>query len=283
MAKNPHPYYGNLQSYKFFIRPQALQFYKTTNDKNISEHQKIVQKILRIFALNGSMTTWNMAKHSFKINSDSIHTKDKEIRRLLLGRSDRGKYSKGMLELGLLVQEIKMYRNRPARNYRLSLHGILFCIDALELDDVEIDIMASKYSDVFPKVFGMWDSLKSIMGDNVYKIRLLSKGLLMDNPMFSETLVNPLFELMSFLAEVYRKNIDYIPEKDLAEQMSYWFYIYFLYSSRRKNHKQPNIKKLKRVLKETELEKWFFDFIIKAKDTHGKKQRNLDLFIDNLK
>ena len=281
MAKNSLFYYGNLQSYKFFIRPQALKLYKTANEKKFSEHQKTVHKLLRNLALNGSMTTWEMAKKIHGKNLEKIRTREKEFRRIFLGRVDRGKHSQGILELGLLEQEEKIYKNRLVTRYRLSLHGILFCIDSLEFDNEEIDTMASKYVNILPKVFGRWSDLKKLVGNDVYKIRILSKGMTMDNIQFSNVPANPLYELMSFLTINYKKNLDHIEEKNLAEQISYWFYIYFLYSTKTNNQ---GIKKLKKSFKKNkDIEIWFTDFVELAKQHYTKRRNNLTVFFDDFK
>ena len=81
MVKTTQFYYGNLQYYKFFIRPQTKKLYTIGNKKQLTEHQKIVQKLLRAFALNGSMTTWEMAKKIYRNNLDKIRSREKEYRR----------------------------------------------------------------------------------------------------------------------------------------------------------------------------------------------------------
>jgi len=281
VVKIPKFYYGNLQSYKFFIRPQAHKLYKTTNDKKLSEHQKTVQMLLRNLALNDPMTTWEMAKKIHKKDLEKIRSREKEFRRIFLGRVDRNKYSQGVIESGLLEQEESIYKNRSITKYRLSLHGILFCIDALEFDNEEINIIASKYANVLPKIFGRWSYLKKILGDDAYKIRILSKGMTMDNIQFSNEDSSPLYELMSFLTINYKKNLDHIEEENLAEQISYWFYIYFLYSTKTNNQ---GIKKLKRSFrKDEDLEKWFLLFVESAKEYYSKRKDRLTVFFDDFK
>lgn len=281
MVKTSQFYYGNLQSYKFFIRPEALKRYKTANDKKLSKHQKTVQRLLRNLALNGPMTTWEMAKKNYRNDLGKVRTREKEFRRIFVGRIDRGKHSQGILELGLLEQEEKIYKNRPITSYRLSPHGILFCLDALEFNDNEIDTMASKYGHTFPKIFGRWHYLKKIIGDEVYKIRILSKGMTMENLQFHKIHTSPLYELMSFLSIYYKKNLDYIKEEDLAEQISYWFYIYFLYSNKTKN---LGIEKLKKIFKnDKEMDEWFSDFVQTAKQYYDERSINLNEFFDKFK
>ena len=277
MVKNSH-YYGNLQAYKFFIRPDALNTYKTAKDKNLTKHQKTIQKLLRDIALNDPMSTWELAAKDHKKDLDKIRTKEKEFRRLFLGRVDNGRYSKGLLESGLIEREEGVYKNRQVTKYRLSPHGILFCIDTLELNVKEFDKLATKYANIIPKVFGMWSYLKKIIGNDVYKIRILARGMMLDNPSFAQ-LNPPLYELMSFLTIRYRSNFDYIQEKDLVEQISYWFYIYFTYSIEKKEKGIKNLKKIFR--KDKEFEKWFLDFVILSKQYYLKRTDNLTVFLNN--
>ena len=54
---------GNLESYKLYTRPTAHRLYGSTfSYTNLSKHKKNVQQLLEILALNGSLTTWEMAK-----------------------------------------------------------------------------------------------------------------------------------------------------------------------------------------------------------------------------
>ena len=154
MVKTKNYYYGNLLSYKYFIRPQTQKIFENSKDKKITKHKKTIQRILKSLALNGSTTTWDLAKKVYISDLDRIRTKEKEYRRLFLGRMDRKKFSQGMLDSGLIEQEEKQYRGRDVVSYRLSPHGILVCLDLLDLDDGEIDIMATKYAKLFPLMFG---------------------------------------------------------------------------------------------------------------------------------
>ncbi|WKT57883.1 hypothetical protein QVH35_11435 [Candidatus Nitrosotenuis chungbukensis] len=52
-----------------------------------------MQKMLEILALHGPLTTWGMAKVVLHDEKSGIRTKEKEYRRLLKGRKDRGKHS----------------------------------------------------------------------------------------------------------------------------------------------------------------------------------------------
>src|SRR4030066_141670 len=57
----------------------------------------------------------------------------------------------------LRMHQQKIENENILNSYRLSIHGILYCIATLELTEREIDIMASKYSEVLPMLFGKWE------------------------------------------------------------------------------------------------------------------------------
>lgn len=265
-------HYGNLQAYKFYMRPTAHRVYGSSI-KTKTKHQENVQKLLQILFLYGTCSTWKIAKIRFHNDISRIRSKEKEYRRLLIGRTDRGKHSEGVLELGLVVKDYKNIKKITSDHYRLSLHGILYCLDVLNLNNQDIDKMASRYCDILPKIFGKWDFLKSIIGDDVYKLKILSKGLLLDNQML-ESHINPIYELMSFIHIKYKKNYEEITEKSLAEQISYWFYTFLLFDKTSSDLKkdQKGIKKLQKILKnDIEIQKWYLDFFTEAKNYY--KQR----------
>ena len=265
--------YGNLFAYKYYVRPNAHRLYGNSPTSKIKHHQN-VQKLLHILFLNGICTTWDMAKINFYNDLSAIRTKEKEYRRLLIGRTDRGKRSGGVLDLGLVVKDGKSYKKgSPSDQYRLSIHGILYCIDVLHLNPNDIDKMTTKYSDVVPKIFGKWEYLKSIIGDDVYKIRILAKGLLADNPTITKEKNVPFYELMSFNNIKYKRYFESISEKDLAEQISYWFYTYLLYqrqSSKNKTHRGK--QKLQRVFeRDSELKIWYSRFFKDAEKYYKER------------
>ena len=157
------------------------------------------------------------------------------------------------------------------------MHGILYCLDVLDFNNNQIDIIATKYSKILPKVFGKWDYLKSLVGEYVYGLRILSRGLLLDNPQIARQSV-PLYELMSFTIIKYRKNFETISEEELANQISYWFYSNLLYSSVFNNKRQSKgIQRLKSVLNgDKELNNWYFDFYQEVKRFYQARIQILD-------
>ena len=274
------PNNGNLESYKLYTRPTAHKLYGSIYLHNTTslKHKKNVQQILEILALNGSLTTWEMAKIKLSGDLSRTKTKEKEYRRLLVGRTDRGKSSPGILDMGLITKDGKSYKRYPGDKYRLTLHGILYCLDVLNLTENQIDSMASNYANILPRVFGKWDSLKSILGKDVYKIQILSKGLLLNSLDIAMRVNPPLYELMSYLTVKYKKNFEYIEEDDLANQISLWFYTNLLYNATKTSTKtlHSNIKKLQKVfVADKELHKWYLEFFEESKLYYKKRLDNI--------
>ena len=276
------PNNGNLESYKLYTRPTAHKLYGSVYLQNttILKHKKNVQQILEILSLNGSLTTWEMAKIKLSGDLSRTKTKEKEYRRLLVGRTDRGKSSSGILDMGLITKDGKSYKRYPGDKYRLTLHGILYCLDVLNLTEKQIDKMASKYADILPKVFGKWNYLKSVLGKEVYKIQILSKGLLLNNLDIALRFSPPLYELMSYLTIKYKKNFEYMEEDDLANQISLWFYTNLLYNVTKTSAKisHSNVKQLQKVfVGDKDLQKWYLIFFEESKLYYKKRLDNIML------
>lgn len=267
----------NLLSYKYFIRPTAHKLYGKSESG--TKHQQNVQKILRLLALNGPMTTWDLAKVKPVTDSMQIRTREKEYRRLLIGRTDRGNKSPGIIDLNLvLVDSISTKRN-PGNKYRLSIFGIFYCLDVLNFNENDVDKLAENYSVIIPFIFGKWHFLKSLIGSNVYNLSLLGKGLLFDNPNLVRISNPKFYELISYFGIKSNRLSGSLTEKSLGELVSLWFYITLLYlpflveKQKNKNHD----KYLKKVLqKDFELKTWFDGFIKEAQRFYAERTRILE-------
>lgn len=272
--------YGNLHAYKMYTRPTAQRLFGVYSfrKKQGTKHHENVQKTLEVLALNGTLTTWGMAKVQLR-DSEGIRTKEKENRRLLVGRMARGKHTIGLLESGLVVKDGKSYAKAPADQYRLSLHGILYSLDVLALSDKQIDIMAEKYSNILPMVFGKWDYLKSNIGNEVYRLKNLAAGLFMDNIQISKISNFPVYELMTYLNVKYQNNFEQIDEEDLANQISIWFYTNLLVPARFRSsskHSSLEIKQWKKIIQgDKNLKKWYYDFVNEAISFYNQRFNKL--------
>lgn len=264
--------YGNLQSYRLYVLPTAKQLFGgySFRRKSTIKHHSNVQKMLEILALHGPLTTWGMAKIVLHDQISGIRTKEKEYRRLLKGRKDRGKRSQGVLDVGLVVVGGKNYNRGPSDAYRLSVHGILYCLDVLELTNKEIDTMAKQYADVLPFMFGKWEYLKSIVGSDVYRIKTLASGIFLDNIQVTKMSKFPVFELLMYLSIKYQEYFESIEEKKLAEQLSCWFYTHLLLPPNAKSSTSDNVK-LKQIFDDKEIKNWYYSFVDEAMEFyHGR-------------
>lgn len=267
MPLNDSHVFGNLMSYKFYVRPEAHRLYGSTKTTK-SKHQQNVHELLRILLVRGASTTWDMAK-TVKYSVSGVREQEKSYRRLLVGRTDRKRRSGGILDIGLAIRE---KHAGPYAKYRLSLYGILYCIDVFHPSTRDLDETAARYALLLPRIFGRWEDVKSTLGHDAYNLQILSKGLYLNNPKMAHS-DNPLYELMSYIHIKYRRYTESISEPDLAEQMSYWFYTYLLYL---------HPEKLKKVLdSDEEMSRWYADFFNQAKDYYTQRLRtmqNSDLF-----
>lgn len=242
--------HGNLLSYKRYTIFAARK--KCGCVKATSAYQKGMQRILHVLFVNGISTTWDMARADLE-DVASIRSREKTYRRLLIGRTDRGKHSHGLLNMGLIIED---KGEKSYSRYRLSLYGILYCLDILDPSKRDIDSMAVKYARFLPRVFGLWRTVKSVLGTDAYNLRILAQGIYLDNVTVARS-GNPLYELMSYIHIKYAKNFEYMPEDDLADQISYWFYTYLLHRNR---------DKLERMLVSDEgLCAWYMEFFCQAR------------------
>ncbi|MCA9826812.1 MAG: hypothetical protein KC444_00165 [Nitrosopumilus sp.] len=274
------PYDGkmpSLMSYKYYIRPTAHQLYGTEFPK--TQHRQNIHKILKMLALKGPLTTWDMAKIRFATDSEKIRSKEKEYRRLLVGRTDRGRHSDGIIDLNIVLVDSKSTKRNHGNVYRLSLFGILYCLDQMNFSEKEVDMMAKNYKIILPLVFGKWEFLKSVLGKDVYNISLLGKGLLFDDLNIISIKKDEFYELISFFGIKANTLTGSLNERKIAEIISLWFYVTLLYfpnlMTDKKSEKGQKI--LYKVLKkDRDLHKWFSDFIKEASEFYRKRLKMLD-------
>ena len=266
--------FGNLQNYKLYLRPNAHAHYGYPDQRNSSlgKHQQNVQTLLKLMSKNEPKTTWELAKISIPNDTTKLREREKIYRRLLVGRKDKGKHSQGILEIGLVVRDGKSLKTGVADKYRLSLNGVLYCLDVMDLTNNEIDKLAGKYSYVLPKVFGRWMKLKEKMGNKVYGIKFLASGLLADNPQIQVQQGIPFYELMSYVHIKFQKNFEHMSEERLAEQISYWFFVNLIYHPPTREYRRNGIQFLNPIFEEDkELKEWFWKFFKEATEYYHER------------
>jgi len=257
---------GNIYSYKTYTRPTARRLYgEISYRKNeLPKHHENIQRMLHVLAINGPLTTWGMAKVELANEMSKVRTREKQYRKFLVGREDHGRHSPGVLEIGLVVIEGKSKLKAPANIYRLSIHGILYCLDVLDLTNKEIDMMAKNYEHVLPWVFGKWIFLKNIIGNDVYRIRLLAKGFLLDNIQTTKISKMPVYEILMYLSTKYLDFFEHIDEEDLAEQISCWYFtqLFIPRGAQNQNSSKDYDEWYKLITKgDPELKNWYQGFL----------------------
>lgn len=263
MAIESRSKFGNYLSYLRYTLPTSRQLFgaRSFRKKKLRIHQEKVQQMLESLAKNGSMTTWEMAKIQRCYDAASVRAMDKDFRRLLIGRRERGKASPGLVDIGLVIAEQKIENGITLNSYRLSIHGILYCITTLELAEHEIDTLALKYSNVLPMVFGKWKYLKSIIGSNVYNLQILASGVALDNIRTTSISNLPIFELYNYLNAKYQNYYESISENNLADQVSLWFFTHNL-TMYLLNDGKHGLQTWKKIFQnDKELSLWFFSFL----------------------
>ena len=257
--------HGNLLSYKLYTRPKAQAAYGHVRAR--TARQLNAQRILGTLADRGRCTTWEMAKVRTPNETSHVREKEKDFRRIIGGRLDRGRRSQGMVDSGLIT-----YEGDTSRSYRLTPHGILYCIDSLRMSDPQIDRMAASYAQVLPRVFGRWDHLRETLGDGAYRLRTLACGLLLDNPAIRRHSSSPIYELMSYLQLKYHRSFEVMREGDLAEQVAYWYYTCILYDP------EPSAARAKSRLRTLrgalgDMRDWYSEFVREANEHYGERAR----------
>lgn len=272
---NENNLFGNLQSYRQYTLPMARKHFGFHSFRLVktTKHSQNVQELLELLAKNGSMSTWDMAKVGSLNDLGFIRTKEKEFRRLLVGRKDRGKKSPGVLDLGLVVPE-KVRDDRV--RYRLSLHGILYCSNVFDFTEGDFDTVALKYADILPWIFGKWQILKNTISTHVFVLKTLSKGITLNNPALIHFTDLPVQEINSYVLSKYSKYYESISESDLADQISYWFYTNLLLSLHL-DDKETALDKWQEVFSgDQELRKWYFDFLEETRKHYDKKFNGME-------
>ncbi|MDE0090299.1 MAG: hypothetical protein OXP12_02955 [Thaumarchaeota archaeon] len=256
--------YGNLMSYKIYVRPTAQKIGGYASSTK-TEHQKNILDVLRVLFVHGEGTTWDMARARMRKVSE-IRAQEKAYRRLLVGRVDRGRHAKGIMDTGMVLG--RRHPKKPYSTYRLSLHGILYGMDALDPAQKEMDSMAACYGPLLPRIFGRWDLITKALGSDAYNLKILARGLLLNNGATAYA-ANPIYELMEFVHIKYRRNFESITEHDLAEQISYWFYTFLMY-------RQGGANKMKRLFaRDAQLRDWYSEFVAEAGTYYAQSVRNV--------
>ncbi|AFS81352.1 hypothetical protein NKOR_07455 [Candidatus Nitrosopumilus koreensis AR1] len=248
-------YNGNLTYYKYTLIKKWDKNFKNNKRRNL----KFVNEVLTLFCFNNELTSWEAAKKISKKNFESINKNEKKIKRLFVGRMDNGTKYEGLLQNEIIIN----IKNKKNNKYRISLFGLLYCLTYLKLTNKEIDNIAKMHQKLLPKIFSRWDEMKE-KGDECYRLRLLSRGLLLDRFDMINDRKFPTMEMLFYLHMKFLKYSEMCHEKDLAEEISYWFYITYFYSKRSYSIQEKN--NFKKILnKNPSINTWFKKFLFETK------------------
>lgn len=264
---------GNLKSYRNYLLPTARDLFGSTYFRTSpqTKHRQNVQEMLELLGLNGPMSTWDLAKSAVPYNNNSIRTLDKEYRRLLLGRIDRGKKNPGVSDIGLVVNDRTGQNN--TNKYRLSICGILYIVSLANFNDNDIIKLTQNYAKHIPMIFGKWEYVVSIFPNSFNLFKGLSSGIVFDNTYVNNISTLPFFEINNYVHTKYNMYYERIQETDLVEQISYWFYTNLpLHLIVTGTSKEIAITKWMELFgNDTELRKWYYSFIDEMYEFHNNR------------
>lgn len=262
---------GNLKSYKTYTLPSARRIYGDhSKTSSLTKHQANIQELLGLLAVNGLLSTWEMAKLSKSGDLSHMRTREKEYRRLLMGRVDEGKKASGILDLGLVVKFLP--QNNIRAKYRLSIHGLLYAVSVLDLSPKDYDSIAKSYSEILPHIFGKWDLLKSHIKKPEMTLAGIALGYSPENVYTLQNMELPINETSRYLEIKYAPFYETISEPDLADQLSYQYYTSIL----SEKNTESSIKTLQKIFsKDEELKIWYQKFIGDVLSFYEKKFNNL--------
>lgn len=155
----------------------------------------IQDKAIMLLALNGKMTTWDLAlkdpdvdkksSYSGTRRYDVLRQKSSEYARAIRGRHESNKGYPGLMGRMLVVEDgYRESKGQRVSTYRLSLFGVLYAIHLLRplarggrQEDISssgmvvpktyLDIIAENYRLQLPHVFGLWDLLKEHLKEQI--------------------------------------------------------------------------------------------------------------------
>lgn len=275
--------FGNIQAFRNLVFPVSEELFGSRSSTSLSKHKQYVQEMLKLLSLHGSMTTWDLAKNSIILDLDSMRSRDKVFRRLLLGRTDRGKSSPGVLDIGLVTSTNSV--SMPSNKYRLSAHGLLYCLAVLDLSNDEIDRIVSNYSDIFPKIFGKWHLINSYFKNSIDLLKEIGNAHVYENRHLVKFTDFPFVEINDYIHTKYVDFYESISESDFADAVSYWFFtnlpIVYLLSGKNTNELLENWMCL--FEEDLDLKHWYYSFLLEMKNFYLVRFDRLDhqLSLDN--
>lgn len=235
-----------------------------------AEHGQNIKRILRFLAFrNKTATTWDFRRECFS------KFRDKEgetmARRILCGRTDRGKRSVGLVDLGIVSKIIDKSDPSSSASYELTLYGLLYAIRVCDFSNKELFKVARNHPEMIPYVFGKADYLES-KHVNLEPLRIIANG---EIRRFESSMLTsiPYHDLLSFLLTEYLERW-LMPQDQFVNFISLWFYTYLMLASAKKNRTVS--KKWAEVMwSDDEIVLWYGAFMSQASEFYEKRSNHI--------
>lgn len=277
MSKD-HSIFGNLKAYRNQVYPTAIELAGSRSFRKslLPKHKQNVQEMLELLAINGKMTTWDLAKISHVLNVHSIRARDKIFRRLLVGRIDRGNIRPGVLDVGLVIKD--GFNENNSHLYRLSLHGLLYCFSIFDFTHKEIEKVVNAYSDYLPMIFNNWYVINKYFENSINVLQSIGTHYTFENDYTTKLSSLPFDEINRYIHTKYVNSYESILESDFANQISFWFFTNLPISHiMSRNNIDVSISNWKYLFDEVpELKLWYFSFLTEIKNHSLKRIENLE-------
>jgi hypothetical protein len=241
------PWSGSLLTYRNFM----TQITKRLHHDPV--HRSNVCKILECLALSGKATTWDIRKYCFPSLNDK--QADSMVRRILVGRKDRGRISKGLVDYGL-VERIRNTSNTDIRKYKLTIHGLLYSSLESKYTSKQWYQIARHNEELIPHIFRQCDYLENNRV-TLNLVRSIANG---EFPRMDEMRTKPLpyHEINDYLRIKFAKKLGV---SEFAEFIAFWFYTFQMYVFWAEN-KETCFKRWKKLVSSNaEINKWYSDMI----------------------
>lgn len=215
--------------------------------KRNTRHAQYTDKILRYLAQNGGVSTWDLALKCFK--NHNPRQGDMMSRRIFEGRTDRGKQSPGLRELGV----VKISNPKKNGVYQLTTFGFLYSIKKCHFSKNELYQVAENNKNVFPMIFKKIKYFR----ENKISLKPLEKIANSELGELNEKTISniPYYEIMSYL-RVYKNK-----QLKIIDFISLWFYTYSLFSLTGNESKTISIAWRLIIIENKDIQKWYSLFL----------------------
>ena len=236
------------------------------------KHKRNVVAILKFLALNGKTTAWNITIHSMP--KTSIQNADRIVRRILSGRTDREKYSPGLIEDRVVTEEPS---NKKEFYFELTFFGLLYSIKLCNFTSKELYQVAKNYEDFLPYVFGKHEYLKKNKV-SLIPLKIFAEGKM--SKLERSMQVNVHYqELFNYLNSQFPRSA--ISEREFRNYASYWFYSYLLWDFR--VNKKMTIKKWHKIISnDYKIGLWYSAMITGALQFYSDRFQTTKQFLQSI-